>query len=75
MATQNNTDLVVLETMPACHRASRRFLYTWGNYPMNGAKRTVMPRNEAEDIVACDEDGYAHIVRTATEEDIADAEV
>lgn len=29
---------------------------------MNGAERRMVPRDEAEEIVAADEDGYDHIV-------------
>lgn len=59
------TDVVTVETMPDCFRASHRAAGNWGRYPQNGACRERMPRVDAEQIVADDEDGYAHIVEGA----------
>lgn len=58
-------ELVVIETMPDCHRASHRAAGNWGVYPMNGAERFTMTRSEADEIVAGDPDEYAHIVGPA----------
>lgn len=63
------TDLVVIETMPDCWRASHRAARNWGRYPANGSERTLVTRAEAEEIVDADADGYDHIVRDATRED------
>jgi hypothetical protein len=56
-------DLVVLEEMPDWLRECHRRAGNWGQYPVNGATRRLVERSEAEEIVAEDEDGYAHIVR------------
>lgn len=55
-------DMVTIEEMPDCHRASHRAARNWGRYPMNGAQRRMVSRDEAEAIVEADEDGYDHIV-------------
>lgn len=55
-------DLVTVETMPDWLRASHRQARNWGVYPHNGAERRQVTREEAEAIVAADEDGYDHIV-------------
>jgi hypothetical protein len=57
-------DLVVIETMPEQHRSSHRAAGNWGCYPHNGAKRGVIERAEAVDLVARD-DEYDHIVEGA----------
>jgi hypothetical protein len=54
--------LVVLETMPDHLRGSHRAARNWGTYPSNGAVRTRVTRDEAEEIVLADHDGYARIV-------------
>lgn len=69
----STTDYVVVETMPDCHRASHRAARNWGSWPHNGAERSVVSREEAEEIVAGDPDGYAEIVRDADEDDLAAA--
>ena len=58
----SNTNLVELETMPDCHRGSHRAAGNWGRYPVNGAERQMVTREEAEEVIAADPDGYAHIV-------------
>lgn len=55
-------NMVTLETMPDQHVASHRAAGNWGTYPANGAVRERMTREDAEQIIADDEDGYAHIV-------------
>jgi len=54
--------MVTVETMPDCHRSSHRAAGNWGTYPANGAERTEMTREDAQEIVDADEDGYDHIV-------------
>jgi hypothetical protein len=70
----DEVDLVLLETMPDQHRASHEAAGQWGHYPANGAIRRIVPREEAEQLIAEDEDGYDHIVRTATEKDRSEYE-
>jgi len=55
-------DYVTIEEMPAHHRGSHRAAGNWGRYPGNGATRRRVSRDEAEEIVATDEDNYDHIV-------------
>jgi len=55
-------DLVTIETMPDHLRSSHRAARNWGTYPHNGAERSEVTREEAEEIIAADEDGYDHIV-------------
>lgn len=62
MTEPSEPDDVTIETMPDCHRQSHRDCGNWGRYPLNGAERETMPRTEAEEIVAGDPDGYAHIL-------------
>jgi hypothetical protein len=64
-------DLVVLERMPDQHRGSHRAAGNWGSYPHNGAERTVVTREWADQTVEEDEDGYDHIVRDATADDVS----
>jgi hypothetical protein len=66
----SGSDLVVLERMPDQHRGSHRAAGNWGRYPGNGAERTVVSREWAEQAVEEDEDGYDHIVRDAREDDV-----
>lgn len=58
----------LIETMPDCHRASHRAARNWGVYPFNGAERRI--------VDACDlpdpDDEYDHVVREATEADLAE---
>lgn len=54
--------MVLVETMPECHRASHRAAGNWGVYPANGAERMLMTRDEAEELIEDDEDGYTHII-------------
>ena len=68
-----STDYVIIETMPDCHRASHRAARNWGTYPANGATQEVMLREDAEQIVADDEDGYAEIVGDADHDDLVAA--
>jgi hypothetical protein len=64
-------DLVILETMPDWLRESHRAAGgDWGFWPHNGAEQRLITREEAEAIVAADEDHYDHIVRDATREDL-----
>lgn len=66
-ATKVATDeLVTIETMPDYLRASHRAARNWGVYPHNGAVRERVSREEAEEIVASDPDGYARIVTPRT---------
>lgn len=53
---------VLIEEMPEQHRESHRQARNWGNYPHNGAVRRMVLRDEADEILADDPDGYAHIV-------------
>jgi hypothetical protein len=53
---------VIVETMPDHLRAAHRAAGNWGQYPANGAQRSQVPRDEAEEIVEADADGYDHIV-------------
>jgi len=62
---------VVLEWMPAQYRESHRAAGNFGSYPDNGASRAVVSRDDAETVVAADDDGYARIVRVATPADVA----
>jgi hypothetical protein len=59
-------DGVTVETMPDYLRGSHRAASSWGMYPHNGAVREHVSLEEAEEIVASDPDGYAHIVTTRT---------
>lgn len=65
-------DFVVLETMPDYLRAQHRAANNFGIYPHNGSVRVVVPREFALQVIAEDDDKYAHIVRDATEEDLKD---
>ncbi len=56
------TDLVTIEEMPDQHRSSHRAAGNWGVYPINGATRREVSRDEADEIIESDPDGYAHIV-------------
>lgn len=56
-------DKVLVETMPDYLRATHRNAGNWGVYPHNGAVRRFVDREEAEEIVISDSDGYDHIVR------------
>lgn len=58
----DHAELITIETMPDCHRASHRKAHNWGVYPHNGAEREEVSRADAELVVAEDPDGYAHIV-------------
>jgi hypothetical protein len=58
-------DLVTVETMPDHLRESHRAARNWGRYPANGAERTQVTREEAEEIVTDDADGYAHIIESS----------
>jgi len=60
-----NEDDVTLEEMPDHLRSSHRAAGNWGSYPHNGATRRRCSREEAEEIVAADEDEYDHIVEDA----------
>lgn len=66
--TIRSIELVTVETMPdhliASHQAARNF----GAYPHNGAERAEMTRDEADDVIASDEAGYAHEVSSRTVE-------
>lgn len=61
------TNSVVVETMPDHLRGSHRAARNWGVYPHNGAERIAVSRDEAEEIVANDPDGYARIVESEIE--------
>lgn len=63
-------DLVLLERMPDQLRNLRREARNWGRYPHNGAERTVVSRDWAEQTVAEDNDGYDHIVADARPDDV-----
>lgn len=63
-------EIVTIEEMPDCWRDTHREARNWGQYPLNGAERREVTREEAEEIIAADEDGYAHIVEgDETDED------
>lgn len=55
-------EFVLLEEMPAQHRASHRAAGNWGRYPGNGAVRRWCARDEAQLAIAGDPDKYAKIV-------------
>lgn len=55
-------DMVMIEEMPDHHRGSHRAAGNWGAYPHNGATRRRVSRDEAEQVVADDPDGYARII-------------
>ena len=60
-------DLVVVEVMPDYHVSSHEAAGgDWGSWPLNGADRVVMEREDAEDAVADDPHGYARIVRSVS---------
>ncbi len=61
---------VIIETMPEHLRESHKAAGNWGRYPANGAVRECMARADAEIAVATDPDGYARIVRDATDADL-----
>ena len=61
---------VVVEHMPAAWRESHRAARNWGQYPANGAVRVLMTREDAEELVEADSDGYDHILRDATLSDM-----
>lgn len=54
--------LVIVETMPDHLRGSHRAAGNWGVYPHNGAERLIRFRDEAQELVDNDPDGYASIV-------------
>jgi len=58
-------DYVTIEEMPDCLRGSHRAARNWGRYPINGATRRRVSREEADEIVAADDDAYDHIVEEA----------
>jgi hypothetical protein len=72
-ASHGAPDLVLVETMPAHLRGSHRAARNWGVYPHNGSERRIMSRSDAE--AAVDGDEYDHVVRDATESDLAKYEV
>jgi hypothetical protein len=53
---------VLVEYMPDEHKASHRAAGNWGTWPYNGAVRERMKREDADEIVQADEDGYARII-------------
>ncbi len=57
------TTFVTIETMPEHLRASHRAAGNWGVYPHNGAERREIEESEAENEIAADPDGYAHVVK------------
>jgi len=59
---EEDEEMVTIEEMPDHLRSSHRAAGNWGRYPMNGAERREVTREEAEEIIAADEDGYDHIV-------------
>lgn len=61
---------VVVEHMSAVWRESHRGARNWGQYPHNGAVRVLMTREDAEELVEADSDGYDHILRDATLSDM-----
>lgn len=69
-ALESVDDPVVVEQMPTQHRSSHEAAGNWGVYPANGATRTVMSREAAEEL--CEDDDYDHIVSDATIEDAVD---
>lgn len=54
--------MITIEVMPDCWRESHKAARNWGIYPYNGAERIKVSEEEAQDIIANDPDGYAHIV-------------
>jgi hypothetical protein len=61
-------DAVIVETMPAHLRESHRRAGNWGRYPLNGAKRWIMSRADAEALLG-NEPEYGHILRDAVPAD------
>ena len=62
ICAEGSDDMVTVETMPDYLRESHRAAGNWGEWPMNGARRNEMTREEAEEIIEADPDGYARIV-------------
>lgn len=59
--SESDDDMVTIEEMPNHLRGSHRAAGNWGRYPHNGATRREVSREEADEIVAADADGYDHI--------------
>ncbi len=53
---------VVIEEMPDCWRETHRAAGNFGTWPCNGSVRRAVAAAEADQIIAADPDGYAHIV-------------
>jgi hypothetical protein len=64
---ETQVKLYLIETMPDCHRESHRAARNWGRYPGNGAERRIV--TEAE--LPADDAEYDHVIREATERDLA----
>ena len=62
---------VVVEHMPESWRESHRAARNWGQYPSNGAVRVVMAREDADELIGRDIDGYDCILRDATISDLS----
>ena len=56
----------LIETMPEHLRDSHRAAGNWGDYPHNGAERSIVDESELPD----EDDEYDHVVREATAKDI-----
>ena len=58
--------MVTIEVMPDQHRQSHRNAGNWGQFPLNGALRFRTTRQQADEIIESDPDGYAHLVKSLT---------
>ena len=67
------TTYVILETMPEHLVASHEAAGNFGQWPLNGSVRECVLLEDAEQVVADDETGYARIVGDANADDPAEA--
>lgn len=61
--------LVLVEIMPEYLAASHEAAGNYGRYPDNGAVRYLATREAAEEL--CEGSAYDHVVRDASEADVA----
>jgi hypothetical protein len=65
MNTTITVTVAVIETMPEHLRASHRAANNWGTYPHNGAERSVVLAEDADDYIT-DDGEYDHVVAEYT---------
>jgi hypothetical protein len=61
-----NTTRTLIETMPAHLCSSHQAARNWGDYPVNGAQRRIVNGDGTDSL---SDNGYDHVVRTATPKD------